>query len=190
LGLRQICTLTLTFGVLLGSASSLHAQDGPRVDLAAGYAFLHDQYDGNFPLGWAVALHGRVISGLGLVGEIGGNYQTIPLNGAFNNDTLNLHVHTFMAGLRLSSSRPSGVSPFAQVTAGVLKGSADVSGGAGSPRIEVLSGTLFCYEGALGADLATSRNAAIRLQGGLRGVPNNGETSLQARFFIGIVLRN
>lgn len=93
--------------VMLGAATPAKAQ----ASLSAGWNYLHIDDDGgeNLPAGWYVDAAGRIAPLISVVGQITGNYKEV--------DEVDLSIHTFMAGLRISAPGP--VSPFVQALAGV-----------------------------------------------------------------------
>jgi hypothetical protein len=106
--------ILIGLGVLAVLASAA-APASAQVTASAGWNHLHiDQDEGdddfaNFPAGWYADLAGRVAPLVSVVGQVTGNYKDV--------EGAELSVHTFAAGLRVSTPGP--VSPFVQALYGV-----------------------------------------------------------------------
>jgi len=117
--------LLVLFVVLLGFAVPAGAQDLPRVEVSGGYQYLNERTlaeeldEGNIH-GWYADVAGNVNRWLSVVGEVTGAYKSIDFFGVASVD---VNVHTFMGGVRLSSRSNARVVPFGQVLFGVARGS-------------------------------------------------------------------
>ncbi|MGH9680530.1 MAG: outer membrane beta-barrel protein [Candidatus Acidiferrales bacterium] len=112
---KILCVMGL---VCLASVSAA-AQDNSKVDIFAGYSFLHtgpginaSAFNANGGLG-SVALN--LTSWGGLVAEVGGIHAS-----TINNTDVDATAETFMAGPKISPFG-STLSPFAQVLFGVIR---------------------------------------------------------------------
>lgn len=98
--------------ILAGAAAPASAQ----VTASAGWNYLHvnqeeddDDDFADFPAGWYADVAGRIAPLVSVVGQVTGNYKEV--------DGADLSIHTFAAGLRVSTPGP--VSPFVQALYGV-----------------------------------------------------------------------
>ena len=99
--------------MLVLSAGSVWAQDVPKVEVFGGGSVLNINSN-DFkvtPFGWDASVNGNVNKTVGIVGEIGGNYETI--HGE------KLKIHSFLGGAQFSP-RVSKASVFAQTKAGFM----------------------------------------------------------------------
>jgi hypothetical protein len=90
---------------MIGVAHPATAQDAPKTELSAGWQLLSAKAEGeaereNFPKGWYVDVARNMTPVIGVVGQVSGNYKT------FEDDDSDLHIHTFMAGIRAGSQGP------------------------------------------------------------------------------------
>ena len=113
---KLLCVLGL---VCLASVSAA-AQDSSKIDLFAGYSFLHTgpginatSFNANGGVG-SVALN--LTSWGGLVAEVGVIHAT-----KISSTDVDASAYTFLAGPKLSLFHGSRLSPFAQVLAGVVR---------------------------------------------------------------------
>src|SRR5215510_5255099 len=140
----------------VATAVPVAAQSTPKVELSGGYQFLNFSLDGenqSMPAGWYFDVAGNLTPMLGVVFQVGGNYKTIDesvaLGGVTARATADLRVHEFLGGVRLNLRSSPAIVPFAQVLAGGIHGSADVSASATLPGIppiaisQEVSGTHF-----------------------------------------------
>ena len=65
-------------GLISTVSSPAAAAEAKRLELLAGYSFMHDTFDGgtNFPVGWTAGMNYNLTPGLGIVGEIGGSHKS------------------------------------------------------------------------------------------------------------------
>jgi opacity protein-like surface antigen len=175
--------------LLLLAAVSASAQT-PRVEVAAGYSFMHDQdRSEDFPAGWFTSATGNVNNWIGAVAEIGGHHRVCQKcdRGPFTSETFrgtdrDLRVFTFMAGPRLATRVMSRAMPFAQV----LLGGAHISGGV---QFDGALTTGFAYQPGAGVDVYLTPALGLRLQGDYRVVRTEGNNGGASRFLLGIVWR-
>jgi len=107
---RPMRNLILVSVCVLRFAVPAFAQTTPIVEVSGGYSFLRDQeIEENFH-GWVASVAGNLNSWFGIVGEVGGNYRTIQVFGT----DVDLSVHSFMFGPRLSGRQRADVTPFFQ----------------------------------------------------------------------------
>jgi len=163
--------------IVLGAATTAAAQDQPRADIAVSYSFLNDSdLDETFKWGWVGAATVHATDWLALVGEVGGNYRTLE---AFDIE-IDLSVHSFLGGARFGA--PLGkVTPFGQILLGQAR--ASVSAGA-LDESESVSG--FAFQPGAGVDIALGRRTALRVQGDYRAISDDGDTSSEFRFAVGV----
>jgi len=149
--------------LLLAVGATATAQDIPRVEFSAGYAYLKDKdIDESFPLGWYADIAGNLTPWLGLVGEVGGSYKTVNDQG----DDVKLSVHSLMGGVRLAH-RGGGATLYGQVLAGAARASVSFLG-------QSDSNTDFAVQPGVGVDIRLSDGMALRLGGDFRRI--YGET--------------
>jgi hypothetical protein len=105
--------------VCLASMSAA-AQDDSKIDLFAGYSFLHtgpgvnaSSFNANGGVG-SVAVN--LTSWGSVVAEVGGIHA-----GTINSNTVDATAYTFEAGPKISLFRKSSLSPFGQVLFGVVR---------------------------------------------------------------------
>ncbi len=108
--------LLVLFGLLMSSRSAA-AQSAGKVEVSGGYNFLRVQEEEfgdekNFPAGWYADVSGGLTDNLALVGQVSGNYKTI--------EDVDLKLHTFAGGVRLSSRANRNAVPFVQVLGGAV----------------------------------------------------------------------
>jgi hypothetical protein len=170
--------------ILFAGAKQARAQGAPTAEGALGYAYMHDEeLSIGFPFGWMASVAGNATSWLALVGEVGGSYKKYTLGAT----ELQLRVHTFTVGPRLTVTATSPIAPFAQLLFGIAHGSADF----GAPGLNVVvSGTSFATQLGFGIDLNASPSRALRLQLDLRGLRDNDQTTGQWRLVAAAVFRN
>jgi hypothetical protein len=160
--------------LLVGCARPAAAQ--PRVDVAAGYATLHDNdISEDFPAGWFVSVS-AMPGWLGVAGEVSGNYKTVNVFGG----DVRLSVHTFMAGPKFAARLPV-ATPFFQV----LFGAARLGANAVGPESE----TDFAMQPGGGVDVRLSNAVGLRVGANYRLIRSLGETSKESQLVVGIVFR-
>jgi len=171
--------ISLLVPVLLAlSAARLAAQDAPPFEVAAGYAFLHDQDSSyNFPGGWTVSAAARVTRWIGAVAEGGASYKTLSIPG----DAPKFSVYDLMGGPRVNLARVGRLSFSAQVLFGVARATTTVVGVSESA-------TDFAYQPGAGVDVAIGPHLAARLAGDYRIIRASGQNSNESRFVTAVVL--
>ena len=175
--MRVSSTVLLLVGVLVTPLAA-QAQDTPRLEVAAGYAFLRDQDTAlNFPVGWVASASGKITSSLGIVGAAGGSYKTLSIPG----DHPKLRVYAFMGGPRYTVRAKSKMPLFGQVLFGSARASSRVSGVGDSVRD-------FAYQPGGGVDLRVRSNMGVQLEGDYRIIRSHGSNSKEPRFVTAIVL--
>jgi hypothetical protein len=99
--------------MLVLSAGSVWAQDVPKFEVFGGGSVLNIS-DNDFkvtPFGWTASVNGNVNKTFGIVGEIGGNYETVQGE--------KLKIHNFLAGGQFTH-RVAKASVFGQAKAGFM----------------------------------------------------------------------
>lgn len=89
------------FLLVTALSSPAFAQDTSKADVSAGYQWFGGTSAGDwrsFPKGWYVEAAPRITDTLSIVGQVSGNYAN------FADEAFDLKVHTFMVGLRRSTS--------------------------------------------------------------------------------------
>jgi hypothetical protein len=123
MSISRLLVVSAVAAMMLTVAVPVTAQDAPRVEVSAGYNFLHIDIDededpeelANLPVGWYADVAGNITSTIGVVGQITGNYKTLDIGFGEEAD---LSIHTFMGGIRAGGGA-SDVRPFGQVLFGV-----------------------------------------------------------------------
>jgi hypothetical protein len=93
------------------------AQPAARWQLFAGYAALNDAIDQvTFPVGWTVSTAWHLTEWLSAVGDVDGQYKTIPVIGS----NVRLTSHSVTGGLR-AAARVGPFIEFGQLLAGVAQ---------------------------------------------------------------------
>ena|SRR5438105_4777709 len=163
---------------LVVGAARLAAQDAPALEIAGGYAFLHDQDSSyNFPAGWTLSLAWHTTPRFDAVVDGGGNYKTLSIPG----DPPKFTVYSLMAGprFRLGYARP--ISPFAQVLVGVARATTTVVGISETARD-------VAYQPGAGIDVALQRHLAARLAADYRVIRADGQNSKELRVVVAAVI--
>jgi hypothetical protein len=140
---------------LVGIGFATPASAQPKAEVSLGYNYLQAKSSGDdestkFPAGWYADVAGNVTPVVSIVGQVTGNYKT------FDDDPdgdFKLKVHTFMAGVRGSST--GNVSGFGQF----------LIGGAN-------------FKGSLGTFSASETDLAIQIGGGVN-VRGSGPVGLR-----------
>jgi opacity protein-like surface antigen len=158
-----------------GAALPVAAQTTPKIEISAGYQLLNLDTDGDsesLPKGWYVDVAGNLNRYLGVVFEVGGNYKSVSESATFmgvtETATVDLRVHEFMGGTRVTSRANATVMPFGQVLVGAVNGSAKVtaSSTAGSSTLFSFNaeenGTNFGLQAGGGAQLRITDRIGFR----------------------------
>jgi opacity protein-like surface antigen len=170
-------TLTLLALLLAFGAAPAAAQDVPKAEISAGYAFLHDEETHEGLHGWLVSATGNLNRWLGVTAEYGQNHKTVGDDGHFD-------VNAFMAGPRVSLRR-SKVVPFAHVLFGAHHEHHGDDGAFDEDE------TRFAWQAGGGIDVWFTPKAALRLGGDFRHIPDSHsahEHHSELRFHAGIVV--
>ena len=129
--------LALWVAVMGVGAVPASAQTVPRVELSGGYQYLTLSAEGeseSLPAGWYADVAANLTPMLGVVFQVGGNYKTlgesVVVGGISASAEADVRVHEFLGGVRLNLRSNPAIVPFAQVLAGAIHGSADVSASA------------------------------------------------------------
>lgn len=159
--------------VVLTVTSSAVAADARKVELVAGYGFLHDtgifDTSTSFPVGWTAGATFNLSPVLGIVGEFGASYKSESASEFGITANADLNVYSFMAGPKFTSRGHSRVSPYFQALAGIarvsLGASVDVFGFSESASESV---TKFAFQPGGGVDILLSESIALRVGGDYR----------------------
>lgn len=193
--------LALCVAILGVAAAPASAQTVPTIELSGGYQFLNLAVEGqneSMPAGWYADLAGNLTPMLGVVFQVGGNYKSIDesvaIGGVAATVTADLSVHEFLGGVRLNLRSNPAIVPFAQVLAGAIHGSADVSASAtlpGIPPIAIsqdVSGTNFGLGAGGGVNFAFTDAVGLRVGADyLHAFEDDGGANL-FRFHVGVVI--
>ncbi len=206
--------MTLKSGILVVGLAALvaaaavpaSAQGLQDLELSAGYQFLkisNDDFDEadvdtSLSKGWYADLSGNLNDWLAVVGQVSGNYKsdsaTVTIGGVTTAAEYDLSVHTFLGGARISSRRNPGVTPFAQVLAGLARagfsGTASATSG-GTPIFGFdadESSTDFAMQFGGGVNLNVGERVGLRLGADYLRVFGE-DTGINAfRFAVGVVI--
>ena len=115
--MRRVAVLVMGF-FLLTSGSAL-AQDFPKFEIGGGYQFFSAKPDNdpdwtNFKSGWYGEMAGNLTPIIGLVFQATGNYTTIE-------DFLDVSIHNYLGGFRVSGRKNPKAVPYGQFLIGVAK---------------------------------------------------------------------
>jgi outer membrane protein with beta-barrel domain len=176
LGSAALCLIVL--GVALPAA----AQGTPKAELSAGYNFfrvfeedLGDEK--NFTKGWYADVAGNMSDMLAIVGLVSGTYKTI----SEGNVDVDLSVHTFLGGVRLSSRANQRMVPFVQFLGGAARSSFEGLGESDSETDGVL-------QVGGGVNLMPNATVGVRLGGDYLRVFEDPEGVNVFRFTAGVVI--
>ncbi len=201
--MRRLPLHVLAFGVaaLAVTAVPASAQDVPKVELSGGYQFLNFSVEGeseSMPVGWYFDVAGNLTPMFGIVFQMGGNYksldESVTVGGITVTAEADVKVHEFLGGVRLNLRSDSAIVPFAQVLAGAINGSADVTASTTIPGIPPISiddeasGTNFALQVGGGVNFALSDAIGLRVGADyLRAFEEDAGANL-FRFAIGVVI--
>jgi hypothetical protein len=138
-----------------GFARPVAAQDAPKAVISGGYNWFTGKSSGDdtwekFPKGWYADVAGNVTEMVSIVGQVTGNYKT------FEDDDFKLKLHTFMVGVRGSSTGM--VRGFGQVLIGGAKLNGTEIGGPGKANETDLA-----YQFGGGVDIMGSGPVGFRV---------------------------
>ena len=112
--------------LVTGLSSPAFAQDASKAEVSAGYQWFGGTSAGDwrsFPKGWYVEAAPRVTNTIRIVGQVSGNYAN------FEDEAFAMKVHTFMVGLRRSTTGRTGAYGQALIGAVTLKASDEFASG-------------------------------------------------------------
>jgi outer membrane protein with beta-barrel domain len=132
--------------MVVGFARPVAAQ--PKAEISVGYNYLQAKSSGDdtwekFPKGWYADVAGNVTPMVSIVGQVTGNYKT------FEDEDFKLKLHTFMVGVRGSST-------------GMVRGFGQVLVGGAQLKGETTSGPAFS---ASETDLAFQVGGGVNVMG-------------------------
>jgi hypothetical protein len=155
------------------------AQTFAPLEVSGGYAFVRDpRNDISLPIGWMIGGGVTLTGWLSAVADVSGSHKTIS---AFGSD-VRISVHTAMAGVR-GSVRVGRLTEFAQVVAGVVRGSGTAFGFTSTTNA-------FGVQPGLGVDYPLSPRLAGRAELDVRFIhsqPAGNDAGYEYRFVAGIV---
>lgn len=173
--------IAVVLGVLLLGAGARRTSAQAPFEISGGYSLARDPRDEVTLLsGWMAGAAIGVTRALSVVGDISGQYQTIPL---LTTDA-RLSVHTAMGGVRASAG-VGRLTEFAQIVAGVVR----TSGSAfGATDVSQASG----IQPGVGLDYPLTRAWAARAQFDVRLIrsqPDAANGGYEYRFAAALVYR-
>ena len=155
------------------------AQASAPVEVSAGYSFVNEAKDDiSLPAGWMAGAGVRLADWLSVVGEVGRNSRTTDVFGS----TVRISVITAMAGAR-ASARIGRLTEFAQVLAGVVRGSGTSFGFTETT-------TVLGLQPGVGVNYPLSQTLSARAQLDarfIRSQPNGNNASYEYRVSAGLV---
>jgi hypothetical protein len=165
--------------VVLCSASAAAQERG--VEVFGGYTFVHDaKNDISLPSGWIGGGSLQLFDWLTAVADVSGSYRTEDLFGA----QVRMRAYGVFGGGRLSA-RLGRVTEFAQLLAGVVRGSGTAFGFTDTTNA-------FALQPGIGIDYPVTRRFAGRGQLDVRFIrnqPNGNEAGYEYRFSAALVYR-
>lgn len=169
--------------VMIGAAIPAVAQQTPKLEVAGGYAYLHET-DLSVPAGWFASGGGQVNKWFGIVGAVSGHYKTVTEFGV----EVNTRLHTFVAGPKFASYRNPNITPYVQALFGGARASGSVKVAGTSVAISE-SRNGFDFQPGGGVDIRASDAVGIRLGINADFIRSEGETNKEFQFIAGIVIR-
>lgn len=164
-----VFSASLVFG--LGGGRIAEAQEAPRYELFAGYAFLRDQeIETSFPVGWSTSFALNLTNSLGVVADVGGSYKS--------EASVDLGVHAFLGGARYSF-RGERLTPYVEALAGVAR--ASVSAGGVS-----VSASDFAAQAGVGVGFKVSDSVWLRAGFDFRNIFSQGASAQEYRVVAGV----
>jgi opacity protein-like surface antigen len=172
--------------MVVGFAHPVAAQGAPKAEISVGYNYVQAKSSSDsdwtkFPKGWYADVAGNVTPMVSIVGQVTGNYKT------FEDEDFKLKVHTFMVGVRGSST--GNVRGFGQVLVGGanLKGEEIVGTDSGKETdlaFQVGGGVNVMGSGPVGARVGVDY---LRVKGKDSGALLGGDSLNGFRFTVGVV---
>ena len=185
----------------LVAAAPVFAQTAPKVEISGGYQVLNFSVEGeneSMPKGWYFDVAGNLTPMVGIVFQVGGNYETFDesfaIGGVTSHATADLKVHEFLGGVRLKARSGSAVVPYVQVLGGGINGSVEVSSTTTIPGSAPIafsnedSGTDFALEVGSGVNVALIDAVRFRVGGDYLRIFADDSGANVFRFHVGIVL--
>jgi len=164
-----VLSASLAFG--LGGGRIAEAQEAPRYELSAGYAFLRDQdIETSFPVGWSTSFALNLTNSLGVVADVGGSYKS-EAGG-------DLNIYAFLGGARYSF-RGERLTPYVEALAGVAR--ASVSAGGVSD-----SASDFAAQAGVGIGFKVSDRVSLRTGFDFRNIFSEGASAQEYRVLAGV----
>ena len=120
----------------LGVPARVAAQDVPRTEVSGGYQLVQlmdpeGSDDQTLQKGWYADVAGNLTKTIGIVFQAGGSYKQISESftsgGVSSTATVDIHLHQFMAGVRVNA-RTRAVVPFGEFLVGGINGSSKAEG--------------------------------------------------------------
>jgi opacity protein-like surface antigen len=198
--MRDVCVRVLSLcAVVLSVAAPAFAQT-PGLEVSGGYQFLNfDVEDENESLGkgWYLDVAGNVTPMLGVVFQVGGNYrsldQSITVGAGTLSSNVDVSVHQFLGGVRVNARGNSTLVPYAQVLAGGINGSVDVTTTSTIPGVpsvsDETSATEFALELGGGVNFGLTPAVGIRVGGDYIRLFADDQGANLFRFHIGVVFK-
>jgi opacity protein-like surface antigen len=164
--------LALASLLAVGLPPLARAQDEPRYEFHAGYAYLRDLGEGgsDLPVGWSASFAWNFTPSLGAVIDVGGNYKT--------EAGVDLSQHAFLGGVRYSF-RGESLTPYVEALAGATRASASALGVSDSA-------TDFAAQAGVGLAFRVSDRLSARVGADFRNIFSEGESFQQFRAIAGI----
>lgn len=164
--------------VVLCLSVEAFGQEFPKAEVSAGYSFLRDETIDRNSHGWVGSVAGNLSPLLGIVGEIGGNYNTTQILGS----DLDLRIHSFLGGAQFSARANPRITPFAHFLLGVARTSGSYLGTGAST-------TDFAIQPGGGVDWWMRPKVGVRIGGDYRRIFYDGGDSNEFRIQAGLVLK-
>jgi hypothetical protein len=172
--------LAAAVGLLLVCPTQAAAQTR-AVEVFGGYTFVHDaKNDVSLPAGWLAGAAFQITGWLSAVADVSGSYNTEQLFDA----ELHMRAHGVFGGGR-ASARLGRVSEFAQLLAGIVRGSGTAFGFSDTTNA-------FAVQPGVGLDYPIGNRVAARGQLDVRFIrnqPDGNEAGYEYRFSAALVYR-
>ena len=174
---RFVDTVVMTAAaVTLGVAVPVAAQEVPRTEVSGGWQLLQlkdpgGSDDQTIEKGWYADVAGNLTKTIGIVFQGGGSYKEVSESftsvGVTSSATVDIHLHQFMGGVRVSA-RTGAVVPFGEFLVGGINGSSRVEGSVvlnGQTLFATSEGdssTRFALQAAGGANIMFTDRIGVR----------------------------
>jgi len=188
--------------VILGCAATASAQNVAAGEFSAGWRLLNipDAFGAGdsqtLPLGWYADVSGNLTHMFAVVGEVSGAYKSFDQGdnqfGTRVDVNVDLNVHTFMGGIRMSARQQPRFVPYAQVLFGLARGSGTVKGqatvaGRTISISESESDSDFAFDAGGGVNFRMSDSLGLRVGAGYLRI-GGGDGGNAFRFGVGVVV--